>query len=154
VKPLLLATAFIALTVPAFAAGGPIEFSTDPGPALNIARALMGEERGTPLADAETVTIALIDLDEDGTNDIFAFADASYFCGTAGCIPRLYRLDRDTAKWQELPIETDAFINAAPENWSIAPAHAGTWKVLQLQTDILRLYFAWNGTAFVQVERK
>lgn len=152
-KPLLVAAALLALAGPALAAG-PIAFSSEPGPALNIARALMGEERGEPLTDEEIVSIALIDLDEDGTSDIFAFADASYFCGTAGCIPRLYRLDRDTAKWTELPIETDAFINAAPENWSIAPAHAGTWKVLQLETDILRLYFAWNGEAFVQVERK
>ncbi|MGV3491071.1 MAG: hypothetical protein ACO1OG_07080 [Devosia sp.] len=149
-KALLLAAALLA--TPALAAG-PIEFSSEPNPALSIARTLMGEEQGEPLEDDEVVTIALIDLDEDGTNDIFAFAETPYFCGTAGCVPRLYRLNRDTAKWEDLPFETDALINAAPENWSVAPAHAGTWKVLELRTDVVRLYFAWNGSAFVQVQR-
>ncbi len=155
IRPALLAFAGLALAAPAIAAeAGPLVFSTEPGPALNIARTLMSEERGEPLRDDEVVSVSLVDLDEDGTSEIFAFADASYFCGSAGCIPRLYRLDRGTARWHELPIEAEAFINAAPENWSVAPAHAGPWSVLRLSTDVLNLYFAWNGEAFVQVERK
>lgn len=155
IRPALLACLGLALAAPTVGAeAGPLSFSSEPGPALNIARTLMGEERGEPLHDDEIVSVALVDLDEDGTSEIFAFADASYFCGSAGCIPRLYRLDRGTARWRELPIEADAFINAAPENWAIAPAHAGPWSVLQLRTDVLNLYFAFNGEAFVQVQRQ
>jgi hypothetical protein len=155
VKPLVLAAALAALAPSVFAAdAGPITFSSEPGPALNIARTLMGEEREEALRDDEIVSVTLVDLDEDGTSEIFAFADASYFCGTAGCIPRLYQLDRSTAKWHELPIETDAMLNSAPANWSIAPAKAGSWSVLEMKTDLLTLYFAWNGEAFVKVERQ
>ena len=50
----------------------PLEFSADPGPALNIARSLLGQERGDPLHDDEIVSITLIDLDNDGTRDIMA----------------------------------------------------------------------------------
>ncbi len=154
-KPLLLAAALAALASPALAAdAGPLAFSTEPGPAVNIARALMGEEREEALTDDEIVSVALVDLDEDGTSEIFAFADAIYFCGTAGCVPRLYQLDRSTAKWRELPFETDAMLNSEPAHWSIAPAKAGNWSVLEMRTDMMRLYFAWNGEAFVRVDRK
>lgn len=126
----------------------PLEFSSAPGPALNIARALMGEERGTPLADDETLTVALVDLDGDGTRDIFAFADASYFCGTAGCIPRLYRLERDTGKWSELPIETGAFTNGDPSMWSVGDPDANGWRTLTFASSDMRLVLAWNGAAY------
>jgi len=150
-----LAFALAATALPAIAAdAGPLEFSSAPGAALSIARTLLGEERGEPLTDDETVTIALTDLDEDGTRDIIAFADAAYFCETSGCVPRIYRLDQPTAKWTRLPFDTNVMLNSAPENWSIAPAHAGTWSVLEMSTPVLRLYFAWNGSAFVRVDRK
>jgi hypothetical protein len=140
---------------PALAAEpGPLSFSSAPGPALNIARALLGEESGSPIAETALVQVALVDLDEDGTSEIFAIADAEPFCGTGGCVPRIYRLDAGTATWSALPIESEASLNSKPEHWSIAPAHAGTWSVLQMQTDAVRLYFAWNGTAFVKVERR
>jgi hypothetical protein len=155
VRPLVLVAALAALALPALAAdAGPLAFSTEPGPALNIARALLGEEREEALRDDEIVSVAVVDLDEDGTSEIFAFADASYFCGSAGCVPRLYQLDRSTAKWRELPFATDAMLNSEPAHWSIAPAKAGTWSVLEMKTEVLRLYFAWNGEAFVRVDRE
>ncbi len=151
-KLMPVAALLAAISFPVAAAEpGQLSFSTDPGPAANIARTLMGAERGTPLLDDDVVEVALVDIDEDGTSEIFAFADSSYFCGSAGCVPRIYRLDRDTGKWNELPIETEAVINSEPANWSIAPAHAGNWSVLQMQTGVVRLYLAWNGTAFVSI---
>jgi hypothetical protein len=137
---------------PGTALAEPLAFSPEPGPALNIASTLMSQERGEPFRDDEVVSIALVDLDNDGTSEIFAFAGSSYFCGSAGCVPRLYRLDRTTAKWHELPIEADAMINAGPENWSVTPATAGEWSTLELSTEVLRLTFEWNGEAFAAIE--
>ena len=125
-----------------------LQFASDPGPALNIARALLGAERGEPLRDDEIVSIALVDLDNDGRRDIFAFADASYFCGSAGCIPRLYRLADGTSTWSELPIESDAMLNAAPLAWSVGEPDASGWRTLRLETEILSLSFGWTGEAY------
>lgn len=142
----------LGLATPAFAAE-PLEFSSEPGPALNIARTLMGEERGAPLRDDEIAQIALIDLDGDGTRDIFAFADSSYFCGTAGCVPRLYRLQRDTGQWHELPIESDTFLNGEPAMWSVGDKGPSGWLDLLFTNPDLKLTFEWNGTAYQQVAR-
>lgn len=125
-----------------------LEFSAAAGPALNIARQLMSAERGELLRDDETVSIALVDLDGDGRRDIFAFADASYFCGSAGCIPRLYRLADGSARWQEVPIETEATINGEPVNWSVGEADQSGWKTLGFDNGVVRLGFAWTGAAY------
>ncbi len=155
VKSLSAALLCGALTLPAHAAGpGPLQFSTAPGPTASIARALLGAEREEPLRDDEIVSISEVDLDGDGISELFVFADASYFCGSAGCVPRIYQLDLATAGWRELPIEAEAMLNSEPANWGLAPAHAGNWRVLEMRTPDLRLYFAWNGEAFVQIERK
>ncbi len=143
---ILLPLALLALATPALAET--LEFSSEPGPALNIARTLMSEERGEPLHDDEIVSIALVDLDGDGTRDIFAFADASYFCGTAGCIPRLYRLERDTGKWSELPIKTGAFINGEPSMWTVGEPDANGWRTLTFSSSDMKLVLAWNGEAY------
>jgi hypothetical protein len=135
------------LAAPALAAE-PLEFSSEPGPALNIARTLMGEERGAPLHDDEIAQVALIDLDGDGTRDIFAFADSSYFCGTAGCVPRLYRLDRDTGQWHELPIESDTFLNGDPSMWSVGDKGPNGWLELKFTTSDIRIALTWNGSAY------
>ena len=142
------ATALAALlfAAPAVAAE-PIEFSAT-GPAVSIARTLMGQERGEPLHDDEVVSVGLVDLDGDGTRDILAFADASYFCGTAGCIPRLYLLDRDTGHWSELPIETGAVINGEPSQWAVAGKNAAGWTDLVFSSSDVKLVLSWNGTAY------
>lgn len=145
-RPLLIAATFLALASPALAE--PLEFSSEPGPALNIARSLLGQERGAPLTDAETVTIALVDLDGDGTRDIVAFADASYFCGTAGCVPRLYRLERDTGHWAQLPIDSGAFLNGEPSMWSTEGKGSEGWLNLLFSNSDMRIMLAWNGTAY------
>jgi hypothetical protein len=97
------------------------------------------------------VRIARVDFDGDGTADVFAFADASYFCGSAGCIPRLYRLGPAGADWQELAVEADDMINAEPENWSVLAADDSGWVRLELRTDALHLVFGWDGEAYVPV---
>lgn len=125
-----------------------LAFSAEAGPALNIARQLMGAERGELLRDDEIVSIALIDLDGDGRRDILAFADASYFCGSAGCIPRLYRLPDGSARWQELPIETEATINGEPADWSMGAPDASGWKTLGFDNGLVRLRFGWTGEAY------
>ncbi len=150
VKPFAAALAALLFVGPASAAE-PIEF-TDTGPAVNIARSLMSVERGEPLRDDETVSVGLVDLDGDGTRDIFAFADASYFCGSAGCVPRLYRLERSTAKWHELPIESDTFINGEPSMWSTGPAANG-WLSLVLVHPGFTLNFEWTGEGYAQVAK-
>jgi hypothetical protein len=139
-----LLTTFVCLPV----AAEELQFASDPGPALNIARALLSAERGEPLRDDEIVSIALVDLDNDGRRDIFAFADANYFCGSAGCIPRLYRLADGTSTWSELPLESDAMLNAEPSAWSVGEADASGWRTLRLKTEILTLSFGWTGEAY------
>lgn len=146
VRCLCLAAALVAVASPALA--DPLEFSSEPGPALNIARTLMGQERGEPLRDDETVSIALVDLDGDDTRDIIAFADASYFCGSAGCIPRIYRLERDTGKWSELPIETSVFLNGEPAMWSTEGNGPTGWLNLVFSNSDMRIVLAWNGSAY------
>lgn len=141
-----IALVALLLVAPSIAAE-PIEFSTT-GPAVNIARTLMSEERGEPLHDDEIVSVGLVDLDGDGTRDILAFADASYFCGTAGCIPRLYLLERDTGHWSELPIETGAFINGEPAQWAIAGKNASGWTDLVFANSDVRLVLSWNGSSY------
>lgn len=150
VKPLAAALAALLLAGPV-AAAEPIEFSTT-GPAVDIARALMGAERGEPLRDDETVSVGLVDLDGDGTRDIFAFADASYFCGSAGCVPRLYRLERSTGKWSELPLESDTFINGEPAMWSTGPVASG-WLTLILAHPDFTLQFGWAGEGYAQLTK-
>ena len=103
---------------------------------------------GELLRDDEVVSIALVDLDGDGRRDILAFADASYFCGSAGCVPRLYRLPDGSARWQELPIETEATINGAPVDWSVGDADASGWKTLGFDNGVVRLTFGWTGEAY------
>lgn len=145
IRPAFLLVALLVVT-PTLASE-PIEFSTS-GPAVNIARTLMSGERGEPLHDDEIVSVGLVDLDGDGTRDILAFADASYFCGTAGCIPRLYLLERDTGHWSELPIETGVVINGEPSQWAIAGKNASGWTDLVFTTSDVKLVLSWNGTAY------
>lgn len=143
----LLTAAFALLATAAIAE--PLEFSSDEGPALNIARNLMTQERGEAFSEGETVTVALVDLDGDGTRDLFAFADASYFCGSAGCIPRLYRLEASTAKWLELPIVSEATINGEPAMWTVGEPDSSGWRTLEFRNDVVTLEFHWDGEAYV-----
>ena len=143
----LLAVALALMAGPALAE--PLEFSAEDGPALNIARNLMTQERGEAFGEGETVSIALVDLDGDGTRDIFAFADSSYFCGSAGCIPRLYRLQASTAKWLELPIVSEATINGEPAMWSVGETDSSGWRMLEFRNDVVTLQFHWDGEAYV-----
>jgi hypothetical protein len=142
-----LATAFTLMAGAAHAE--PLTFSTEDGPALNIARNLMTQERGEAFIEGDVVSVALVDLDGDGTRDIFAFADSSYFCGSAGCIPRLYRLEASTAKWLELPIESEATINGEPAMWSVEEPDSSGWRTLEFRNDVVTLDFHWNGEAYV-----
>ena len=100
------------------------------------------------MSEEEPVTIALYDFDGDGTRDILAFADASYFCGTAGCIPRLYRLERSTGKWAELAIQSEAFINGDPSMWSVGVKGPSGWSDLIFASPDVKLTFSWNGEAY------
>jgi hypothetical protein len=143
-----LLAAAIALMASA-AQAEPLEFSSADGPALNIARNLMVQERGEAFTEGESVSVALIDLDGDGTRDIFAFADSSYFCGSAGCIPRLYRLEASTAKWLELPIVSEATINGEPPMWTVGDPDSSGWRTLEFRNDLVTLEFHWDGEAYV-----
>jgi hypothetical protein len=143
-----LLTAAFALTATA-AIAEPLEFSSDEGPALNIVRNLMAQERGEAFTEDETVSISLVDLDGDGTRDLFAFADSSYFCGSAGCIPRIYRLEASTAKWLELPIVSEATINGEPAMWTVGDPDSSGWRTLEFRNDVVTLEFHWDGEAYV-----
>lgn len=127
----------------------PLAFSSEDGPALNIARNLMTQERGEAFIEGDVVSVALVDLNGDGTRDIFAFADSSYFCGSAGCIPRLYRLEASTAKWMELPIVSEATINGEPPMWSVGEPDSSGWRTLEFRNDLVTLDFHWDGEAYV-----
>lgn len=143
----LLAAVIALMAGPALAE--PLEFSAADSPALNIARNLMTQERGEAFAEGESVSIALVDLDGDGTRDIFAFADSSYFCGSAGCIPRLYRLEASTAKWLELPITSEATINGEPAMWSVGDPDSSGWRTLEFRNEVVTLVFHWDGAAYL-----
>lgn len=145
-----LALAVALLAAPALAA--PLEFSDAPGPAQNIARTLMNEERGTPMPDADKISVAILDLDGDGTDEIFAFADASYFCGSAGCVPRLYRLDTSTMHWDQIAFDTDEVINGDPSMWSLGDRSANGWVTFLFKGPDHPITFAWTGKAYAPAE--
>ena len=120
--------------------------STSPTPLAREGRrqTLLEAERGEPIED-EYVSVARVDLNRDGADDIFAFADASYFCGSAGCIPRLYVADGDG--WTEAPI--DELVNGEPPMWSIAPEPVNGWLALVFDGEGGRATLVWDGTASV-----
>ena len=145
---ILLPALLIALSAPAvaLASGHVLHFSAEPSPEHAVALALLEAERQEPIAP-ELVSIALVDLDQDGRDDLFAFADASYFCGSAGCIPRLY-LVRDNG-WLEAPI--DGLVNGEPHMWTVADELHHGWLVLVFDGPGGRTKLAWDGEAYAEM---
>lgn len=141
-----LAFGLALIAAPALAA--PLAFSDAPGPAINIARTLMGEEQGGPLPDDTKVSVAILDVDGDGTDEIFAFAQAPFFCGAAGCVPRLYRLDTSTMHWNTLPITADQPINGDASMWSIGAADSSGWMQLIFSPPGASRSFGWTGSSY------
>lgn len=126
-----------------------LHFTNLDSPSHFAARALMEQEMGEPIGD-EFVLIAEIDLDFDGTDEIIAFAYTSWFCGSAGCVPRIYSPDGDG--WREIEIGLDEFINGYPEHWSVAPDPQNGHVVLIFTKSSFTTTFVWGGTAYVSLE--
>jgi hypothetical protein len=142
--------ALLLLAGPAAAAEVPVlNFTNVDSPSHFAARALMEQEMGAEIGD-EFVLITEIDLDFDGADEVFAFAYTDWFCGTAGCVPRIYSPDGDG--WNEIQIGLNEFINSYPENWSVAPEPQNGHVALVLTESNFATTFVWDGTAYVSTE--
>lgn len=146
---LALATLLL-VTAPAAAAEvQTLNFTNLDSPSHFAARALMEQEAGAAIDD-KFVLITELDLDFDGTDEIFAFAYTDWFCGTAGCTPRIYSPDGDG--WNEIQIGLNEFINSYPENWSVAPEPQNGHVALVLTESEFTTTFVWDGAAYVSTE--
>ena len=106
-------------------------FSSAPSPARDAAKAMMEKEAGL-IIDDKSMEVAQIDIDADGTPELFAFAiNTDYFCGDAGCVPRLYR--KNGEGWQQVDFGLNDFINGSPDDWSIASKPKSGHLVFVLQ---------------------
>lgn len=145
-----LAALLVSIAGPAAAAeANALDFTNLDSPSHFAARALMEQETGEAIEDP-FVMVAEIDLDFDGYDEIFAFAYTSWFCGTAGCVPRIYSPEGDG--WNEISIGIDEFINSYPENWSVAPEPYNDHVALVLTESNFTTTFVWNGEAYVSME--
>jgi hypothetical protein len=113
------------------AAAQELVFSSTPSAGLAHAKAAMSEESGAP---NEFVSVAHVDFNKDGRDDIFAFSENSYFCGSAGCDPRIYVATKKGG-WQEVPIRGEVMTNSAPGMWFLTNSWVNDWRVLVMVED-------------------
>lgn len=121
-----LLVSFGLVTTPAFSQQ--LEFSSAPSAGLDFAKAAMAAESGS---NTGSVSVAHVDFNGDGRHDVFAFSDSSYFCGSAGCDPRIYVATKKG--WKEVPILGDVMANSAPGEWFLTNSRVNDWQVLVVE---------------------
>ncbi len=125
-------------------AEGKLHFTNAQSESREIARRLLQEESGESIRGPD-VSIAEVDLNVDGYNEIFAYGHSSFFCGSAGCSPRIYQWFE--AGWFNiLKDETGATIGG-PDAFTIARERRSGYSDI-LYGDIR---FGWNDGDYVQV---
>lgn len=125
-------------------ADGKLHFTNAQSESREIARRLLQEESGEAIRGPD-VSIAEVDLNVDGYNEIFAYGHSSYFCGSAGCSPRIYGWFE--AGWFNLLFDETGATIGGPDAFTIARERRDGYS------DILYgdFRFGWNGESYVQV---
>lgn len=123
-----------------------LHFSSAASPEHTAVKALMEKEGSVTIQD-KFLEIAPIDLDLDGTPELFAMAtNADYFCGDAGCVPRIYK--RDGNGWKQIDIGLNDFINGDPADWSVERKPENGHLVLVLTESHFTSRYIWDGSAY------
>lgn len=143
---LLVCTA-LSVATSTFAAKAPaLHFSTALSPEHVAVKALMEQESGTTIED-KWLEIAPIDLDGDGTPELFAMAvNTDYFCGDAGCRPSIYK--KDGAGWKKIDMGLNDFTNSETDMWSVEKKPQNGHLVLVLKESRFTARFVWDGSAY------
>lgn len=125
-------------------ADGKLQFSNRQSESREIARRLLQEESGESIAGPD-VSIAEVDLNVDGYNEIFAYGQNSFFCGSAGCSPRIYEWYE--AGWFNILSDETGSTIGGPDAFTIARERRGGYA------DILYgdFRFGWDGGNYVEV---
>jgi hypothetical protein len=145
VRGICVAAIAVALAAPAVAAPA-LQFSTAVTPEHNAIKALMEKEGGVTIED-KWLNIAPIDLDLDGTPELFVMAvNTDYFCGTAGCLPMIYK--QDGGKWTEIDLGMNEFINSQPSDWTVGDQLVNKHRVLIMTLSRVTSRFIWNAGAY------
>ncbi len=124
-------------------------FSSAPSAGLAHAKAAMSEESGVP---NEFVSVAHVDFNDDGRDDVFAFSENSYFCGSSGCDPRIY-IATKKGGWQEVPIGGTVLANSAPGEWFLTNSWVNDWRVLALERNgVDEVVLSWENGVYLAEE--
>lgn len=99
------------------AASNYLAFPNTASSARAIAHDLMEREAGAPIA-LENMAVSEVDLDRDGTPEIFAYAMATpFFCSDKGCLPRIYR--KTGEEWLNVLSDETGITRGGPTNVSL-----------------------------------
>jgi hypothetical protein len=147
----LLASIALAIAAPSLAAEAPaLKCSTALSPEHAAVKSLMEKESGATIDD-KWLEIAPIDLDRDGTPELFVMAiNTDYFCGDAGCRPTIYAKDGDG--WRKLDLGLNDFTNSAPDMWSVEKKPQNGHLVLVLKESQFTARYVWDGAAYSEAQ--
>lgn len=128
-------------TAPVLAEINYLHFSNAPSPARDIAQGLMAAEAGAPI-EGDRVTVSEVDLDTDGTPEIFAYAQAPFFCAELGCLPRIFR--KTGGEWRNILADDTGITRGGPANISVIGMANGGFTDLLLGSVVLE----WDGEKY------
>ena len=118
-----------------------LPFSNAASPSHSIAHAAFEAEAKASI-DPAKITISEIDLNGDGTAEIFAYAETPMFCDADGCEPALFSKEGDA--WRNILVKGTARTRAIPGDFSITTnRHAGYFDFM-----IGSLYIVHDGTSY------
>ena len=120
-------------------------FSTDFEAARAVARMMLQEELQAPVP-AEAISVALADLNGDGSFEIFTLADISPICEFWGCYPRVYSFV--DGQYRNILSDPDGFSLSLPD-WVSASTRTENGFV-DIYFGIHR--FRFDGTNYVHAE--
>jgi hypothetical protein len=127
-----------------------LTYSNAATPGHDAAVALMNAELASypdeSRLSGEKVYSADVDIDMDGKPETLAFAQNTVFCGSAGCVPRLYR--NADGVWAEVDLGLNEFTNSEPGDWTVGKPQNGYVSLVLTESEF-RTTFVWDGTAYV-----
>lgn len=118
-----------------------LAFSSEPSAALESARRHF-ETASSATIDAGAIAVSLVDLDDDGTSEIIAYANTPAFCSADGCAPSILR--REGEDWQDILAGGVVRTHAVPGNIAVINERHGGFLDLLVGS----LYLIHDGTAY------
>jgi hypothetical protein len=132
----------LALPGTALSASDHLVFSPENSPAHEIAHGLMQLEAGEKIAP-EKVLVSEVDLDRDGTAEIFAYAiGAPFYCNAMGCLPRIYR--KTSNAWSNVLNDPSGITRGNPGNISVIGMANDGFSDILLGSVVIE----WDGKAY------